>query len=248
MASESTSSSYSGIPLVGPSTTWNPGANGGYSPGLGVPDAYTFQVTSPGQPTPAAGILSNDLSSIAGLYGLQPSAGYNSALGGVTGNAASMQGIASGLNGGVSGDLNYANQALATAFDPQQTAYNYYLQQALNAAGANEAASGTSASPYGAEVTGATAANFGNNWQTQQVARENTGANTASTLQNTNLGYQTAAANIFNSAGQLDQSAAGDYLQQFGLQGANMAAALSALTSLFGDMKVGVSGSQSASS
>ena len=80
------------------------------------------------------------------------------------------------------------------------------------------------------------------------MARENTGANTASTLQNTNLGYQTAAANIFNSAGQLDQSAATDYLQQFGLQGANMAAALSALTSLFGDMRVGVSGSQSASS
>jgi hypothetical protein len=86
-------------------------------------------------------------------------------VGGAQGNAARMQGIAGGLNGATAGDLAYANQALINAFDPQKQAYNYYLQQALSTAGAQEAQQGINNTPYGAEVTGATGANFANNWK-----------------------------------------------------------------------------------
>jgi hypothetical protein len=159
-----------------------------------------------------------------------------------------MQGIAGGLNGATAGDLTYANQALLNAFDPQKQAYNYYLQQALNTAGAQEAQSGISGSPYGAEVTGATAANFGNNWQTQQIARENQGMQTATGLQNQYLGQQQAAAGILDQAGNLDLGAASQLLGQYGLEGSNMAAALQAMTQLFGDMRISTDSRSSYSS
>ncbi len=245
MASESTSYSYTGIPLVGaPTEVPNYAAN--YGLGMPVQPGGPGSMI-PGQPTAAAGILGQDMAGIAGLYGLQPPSGLGGAIGGINANSGAMTGIASSLNGQVSGNLDYANKALQDAFDPQKQAYNYYLQQALSTAGAQEAQGGYAGSPYGAEVTGATAANFGNNWQTAQIGRENTGMQTATGLQNANLGYQTSAANIFNQAGNLDQAAASDYLQQYGLQGANMAAALGALTSLFSDMKVSTGGSQSSS-
>ena len=128
-----------------------------------------LSTTVPGQPTPAAGLLYGAEGGAQGLYGFgQQGAGpaFTGAVGGAQQNAAGMQGIAGGLNGATAGDLTYANQALLNAFDPQKQAYNYYLQQALSTAGAQEAQSGVGGTPYGAEVTGATAANFGNNWQT----------------------------------------------------------------------------------
>jgi hypothetical protein len=148
-----------------------------------------------------------------------------------------MQGIAGGLNGATAGDLTYANQALLNAFDPQKQAYNYYLQQALSTAGAQEAQQGINNTPYGAEVTGATGANFANNWQTQQIQRENTGMQTATGLQNQYLGQQQAAAGILDQAGNLDLGAASQLLGQYGVQGSNMAAALQAMTQLFGNMR-----------
>jgi hypothetical protein len=159
-----------------------------------------------------------------------------------------MQGIAGGLNGATAGDLSYANQALMDAFDPQKAAYNYYLQQALSTAGAQEAQQGIGNTPYGAEVTGATGANFANNWQTQQIARENQGMQTATGLQNQYLGQQQAAASILDQAGQLDLGAASQLLSQYGLQGSNMAAALQAMTQLFGDMKISTDSRSSYSS
>src|SRR5208283_3457861 len=234
------SSSYSGIPLTTPSQFYIPGTYGGYAPGLGMPDQFTMGYTIPGQPTPAAGLLYGAEGGAQGLYGFGQQgagAGFNSAVTGASNAASGMTGIAGGLNGATAGDLTYANQALLNAFDPQKQAYNYYLQQALSTAGAQEAQSGVAGSPYSAEVTGATAANFGNNWQTAQIGRENTGMQTATGLQNQYLGQQQAAAGILDQAGNLDLGAAGQLLQQYGLQGSNMAAALQAMTQLFGDMR-----------
>lgn len=231
-----TSASYSGLPLSTPSTVIPENPN--YMSGLGMSAIGAINI--PGQPTPAAGILSGASGGANQLFNFgQQGAGpaFTGAVQGAQGNAGAMNSIAGGLNGATAGNLTYANQALQDAFDPQKSAYNYYLQQALSTAGAQEAQQGIGNSPYGAEVTGATGANFTNQWQTAQIGRENTGMQTATGLQNQYLGQQTAAANILDQAGNLDLGAASQYLSQYGLQGSQMQAALGIMSSLLGDMR-----------
>ena len=232
----SSSYSYSGIPLTTPAQQIFPANYQGGLGGASMSDNYII----PPQPTPAAGLFYGAEGGAAGLYGFgQGGAGpaFTGAVAGAQGNADAMQSIAGGLNGATASDLTYANQALINAFDPQQQAYKYYLQQVLSTAGAQEAQSGVGATPYGAEVTGATAASFGNNWQTQQIQRENTGMQTATGLQNQYLTQQKTVSDIFDQAGTLDLGAASSFLSEYGLQGSNMAAALQAMTQLFGDMR-----------
>jgi hypothetical protein len=235
------SASYSGVPLNYPNQTL--ATNPNYMMGMGMNAGPAINI--PGGQTPAGGLFYGASGDAQNLYafGQQGSSAANGALGAAQGNAAGMQGIAGGLNGATSGDLSYANQALINAFDPQKQAYNYYLTQALSTAGAQEAQQGIGNTPYGAEVTGATGANFANNWQTQQIARENQGMQTATGLQNQYLGQQQAAAGILDQAGNLDIGAATQYLNEYGLQGSNMAAALQAMTALFGDMRTSTSSS-----
>jgi hypothetical protein len=231
------SSSYSGIPL------YNPGGEV-YARSEGVGGSTpTYGQYSP-TPTPAGLLYNEGLGQLGNLYnfGMQ-GAGIGGELAGATGAASGESAIGAGLNGLFTGDLSYANQALATAFDPNQSIMKADLAQVQDQTNASLANSGLASTPYGASVNAGAAGNFMNNWQTQQVQRENTGMSTATGLQNQYLGGQTAAAGIMNQAGQLDLGAAQAQLQQYGLQGDELRGALSALTALFGDQRVSTSGS-----
>ena len=76
----------------------------------------------------------------------------------------------------------YIPQALAQGFDPNQALYTQGLQATTDAAAAQEAASGTAASPFGAMATGRAVSEFENAWNQQQVGLESTAAGTANTL------------------------------------------------------------------
>jgi hypothetical protein len=121
--------------------------------------------------------------------------------------------------------LGYANQALSDAFDPMQTAYNYYLNQNQNQTSAAAAQSGFAGTPYAAEVGSAGTAAFQNAWQTAQVGRENTGAQTATMLQNQYEQGVLGGASVIDQAGQLDLGSLSEQLQAYGLQGTNLASA-----------------------
>jgi hypothetical protein len=135
--------------------------------------------------------------------------------------------------------LPYAQQTLQTGFDPQQALYNQSFQQNTDQTRAAEAARGIAMTPYGAGVENQSNLNFNNQWQNQQLGRQQTAAQTASSLTNaggaaTTLGLNTlqqgaqlpyATANSINQTGLsalgtyagLQQPGISDYLQYLGL-------------------------------
>ena len=229
--------SFSGIQWTVPNPAWanspgnaaNVNAQSGGVGGFGMSgNPAAFSGLQPTMANPQATGYANQIEGIAGQLGGvggQAVGAANSTASTVGGLASQLQGLGTGLSTAFSGNLGYANQALTTAFDPMQTAYNYYSNQAANAAGAASAQSGVAGTPYGAEVQGATAANFGNAWQTAQVGREATGAATATALQNQYESGVVAGGTLINQAGQLDLGALTGQLQAYGLQGTNLAAA-----------------------
>jgi len=150
----------------------------------------------------------------------------------------------------------YAQQALSDAFDPMNAAYNYYLGQTKDSVGAQEAAAGLGATPYGAATTGSAVAAFENAWQMQKLQREQLGAQTATALQNeilesqlgggqmlgeagslANQAYSTSG-QLLNEAGQLNLGALEGVLKAYGLQGQNLSAAMQGLVGMLNAMRV----------
>jgi len=158
----------------------------------------------------------------------------------VGGLASQLQSLGTGLTTAFSGNLDYANQALQTGFDPMQTAYNYYLNQNQNQTAAAAAQSGFAGTPYAAEVQNAGTGAFQNAWQTAQVGRENTAANTATTLQNQYEQGVLGGGSLINQAGQLDLGSLSGVLQAYGLQGTNLAAAGQMIQGLLGSLSESV--------
>ena len=179
----------------------------------------------------------------AGLYNLG-----NQAVAAAAPASAAVQGLGgqlAALGGQVSqqyaGNPAYANQALQTAFDPQNALYQQYAGALTDITQSQEAHSGIAGTPYGAAVTGQTLGQFQNQWQNQQVAREGQGAQTAATLQGQQLAAQGLGGQLINSAGQLDLGGAQNLLAAYGLQGQSMQSALADLVNMFSAQRIDVS-------
>jgi len=105
----------------------------------------------------------------------------------VAGNAMVDQGNANLANAstfqGVPQQLQpYIAQTLNTAYDPQQALYHQQLQGTMDQTNAQLAQSGLTSSPWGAGIANQANQNFNINWLQSQLAREQTGANTAAGL------------------------------------------------------------------
>jgi hypothetical protein len=135
-----------------------------------------------------------------------------------------MSGIASGLQKAFKGNLDYANQALQLAFDPQQSYFKQYQQDLIDATRAGEAARGIAMTPYGAGIESAALGRFYNQWQSEQVQRMATGASAATALQGMWEQAQQAAAGIYN-----DEITA--QLKEYGLKGDMIGKALDEILS-----------------
>ena len=138
------------------------------------------------------------------------------------------------LAGAFKGNLPYADQALTNAFDPQSALYNQYRDDLTDSSRAGLAARGIAMSPYGAGVESNTMGRFLNDWQDKQIQRQNTGANTAATLQGQYQSGVTAGGGLINAAGQLNMGQAELMLKKYGLQGDMLSKALGSLQGLIG--------------
>lgn len=84
---------------------------------------------------------------------------------------------------GAAGQLApYIGQALTTGFDPQGALFQQQQQLLQDQTRAAEAAAGVAGTPYGAGVEAQTMGNFDLNWLNQELARQQTGAQTAEGL------------------------------------------------------------------
>ena len=238
--------SFSGIPWTVPNPTYN--ANPYGAAGLIGSSVSGFAPNnsggSPTETNPQAAGYANQVEGIAGQLANSGQGAVSSALGTqqqVGGLASQLQSLGTGLTTAFSGNLNYANQALQTGFDPMQTAYNYYLNQNQNQTAAAATHSGFAGTPYAAEVQNAGTGAFQNAWQTAQVGRENTAANTATTLQNQYEQGVLGGGSLINQAGQLDLGSLSGVLQAYGLQGTNLASAGQMIMGLLGSLSQSVS-------
>ena len=80
-----------------------------------------------------------------------------------------------------------SQQALNTAFDPQNALHNKLFQQQQDQNRANQAAAGVATTPYGSGLSTQGDQNFDIAWQQAQLANQAQGAQTAQTLQNAAL-------------------------------------------------------------
>src|SRR5208282_2314190 len=235
--------SFSGVPWTVNNPNYNNNIYGAIG-GIGSSVSGFPTVSSGGAPTmtnPQAAGYAGQIEGIAGQLGSSGAGAVSAALGTqqqVGGLASQLQGLGTGLTTAFSGDLPYAQQALQTAFDPQQTAYNYYLNQNQNQTAAAAAQSGFAGTPYAAEVQSAGTGAFQNAWQTAQIGREATGAATAEGLQQQYESGVVAGGSLINQAGQLDLGALSGVLSAYGLQGTNLAAAGQMIQSLLASLNI----------
>jgi hypothetical protein len=83
---------------------------------------------------------------------------------------------AGALSSSAMGALPFAQQILQTGFDPQNQLYSRTLNQVQQQTGAELAATGVGATPYGAGVAGQNLSNFNIDWQNQQLQRQQAAA------------------------------------------------------------------------
>ncbi len=246
--------SYSGTILPGSttlgganigSTTTNPFS---FMPTPGLGGINAFNVTTPTQQAQTnQGVLNGALGA---SYNLQnQGAGALSAsqagAGSLYGQANNLSQLGNQISGEFNGNSLMANNALQEGFDTNGSAQKAALAATQDQASGALNNSGLAGTPYGASVMAGSAGNFENNWQTQQINRENTAASTAEGLQNQELSAQNAGAGLINEAGQLDQSAVSDILSGYGLDQASTQAAASTLAQIFSSL--GTSSSYGAS-
>jgi hypothetical protein len=239
--------SFSGIPWTVNNPNYNPNPYG-FAGDLAGSFGGAHNATYGGGPTmqnPQATGYGNQIEGIAGQLAGSGAGAVSSAKGTqqtVSGMADQMRALGTGLSTAFSGNLGYADQALQTAFDPQKTAYDYYLNQNMNQTAAGEAQSGLAGTPYAAEVGAAATGAFQNAWQTSQVGREATGAATATGLQNQYEQGVLGGAGLINQAGQLDLGAMSGVLQAYGLQGQNLASAGQMIQGLLSSLGISETG------
>lgn len=95
-----------------------------------------------------------------------------------------LQGIGNTQNTAATGNAlaSQATGAYQAGQDPQNALFAKQFQQQQDQSNAVNAQNGVAGTPYGAALTTEGNQNFDLNWQNQQLGRENTAANTASTL------------------------------------------------------------------
>lgn len=195
----------------------------------------------------------NAMGQAQGYAGMAANAGQQGILqagqlaGPVQGYASQLGGMGAGIANQFGGNSAYANQALQNAFDPMQNQMKAGLASTMDQTNASLANSGLASTPYGASVGAGAAGNFMNNWQTAQINRENTGANSAAALQGQQLAAQQTGGQLINQAGQLDQGAMNSILSQYGLSEQGAASAAQTLAQIFGNLGVSQSSSRSSS-
>lgn len=146
-------------------------------------------------------------------YASQYQGAANGIAGAATGAGGQQYGAGSNLIAGGQSLLPYAQQTLQTGFDPQQALYNQQFQQNTDQTRAGEAARGLATTPYGAGVENMSNINFNNQWQNQQLGRQQTAAGTAASLYgaagtagNTGMGLQTGGLNTMLQGASLPYS------------------------------------------
>lgn len=244
MASTSSSQSWSGIDLG-----QNPMAPPNWSVGqLGMMGAGGMLGSFAPIGAPAGGLsptqqqnqnVLNSAQGYAGLAANQGQQGISAAQGlaaPVQQTAGTLGTMGAGIANQFGGNSAWADRALQDAFDPQQSAMKSNLAATMDQAGGMLSGSGLAGTPYGASVGAGAAGNFLNNWRSQQINRENVGANTATALQGQQLAAQTTGGNLINDAGQLDQGAMNSILSQYGLSEQGAAAAAQTLSQIFGNL------------
>lgn len=235
------SSSWSGTPIQGSGSPLTP------------TQYKNQQVDAWGQPIQGTGAAIPDARQQAATGALGGAQGYagqaaqsgQGAIAAAYANSAPIQAQASGLgslgnsvSSEFSGNAGMADKALQQAFDPMKAQETAGLAATQDATGAALAGSGLASTPYGASVLAGSAGNFENNWQTQQIARENTGAQSAAALQGSQLSAQSTGGQLMNAAGQLDQGAMSSILSSYGLSEQGSAAAAQTLASIFGSLGI----------
>jgi len=132
---------------------------------------------------------------IPGLYGIG-----GLMTGAVPGMMTTGQGLLSSELQQAPGLMGYADQALATGFDPLQAQQNRYLQQMHDITGASVNAAGLGSSPVGANLQTQGMENALLDWQMGAAQRQQMGASTAGSLFNTVSGLPTAGESLYNLA------------------------------------------------
>ena len=237
------SSTLAGTPLG--SQTTNPFA---FAPTGVLSGTGAFGITTPTQQAKtdqsvlngALGAAGNLQSQGAGALGAS-----QAGAGALYGQANNLSQLGNQISGEFNGNSLMANNALQQGFDTNGSAQSAALAATQDQASGALNNSGLAGTPYGASVMAGSAGNFENNWQTQQINRENTAASTAEGLQSQELSAQSAGAGLIDAAGQLDQSAVSDILSGYGLDQKSTQAAASTLAQIFGSLGTSMSSSVS---
>jgi len=237
------STTLGGTPLG--STTTNPFSS---MPGGVPPGADAFNVTTPTQGASTdLSVLNSTLGAAGNLQGQGAGAlsASQAGAGSLYGQANNLSQLGNQISGEFNGNSLMANSALQQGFDTNGSAQSAALAATQDQASGALNNSGLAGTPYGASVMAGSAGNFENNWQTQQINRENTAASTAEGLQSQELSAQSAGAGLIDAAGQLDQSAVSDILSGYGLDQKSTQAAASTLAQIFSSLGTSMSSSVS---
>jgi hypothetical protein len=149
----------------------------GLSPYLSYAGATPGQL---GQITPQFGQIAQNISNTP--YASSDLSGQVSAAGMAPGLAGLQYGTGLSLTGTGLSQIPYINQTMQTAFDPQNALYNQLLAQTQNQQNVANTQAGVGTTPYGASLADLNLSNFNMNWLQSQLQRQQTGAQTASTL------------------------------------------------------------------
>jgi hypothetical protein len=102
------------------------------------------------------------------------------------------------------GLIDYGNQVMNTAMDPQQALYNKYLGLTQQQGNALAAQSGVGTTPYGVGLEQENLGNFNIGWNAQQLQNQVSGLNAATGAINTGTGIQNQSANQYlNASGMM---------------------------------------------
>ena len=168
----------------------------------------------PANPTPAYSFANQPAADQGAFTGItqfgQNASNINSAYNAAGDNAAGTSLVNSGT-----AMLPYASQALQTGFDPQNALYAQQFQQQQDQTNASNAQNGVSGTPYGAEIANDQNQKFDINWQNQQLARQNTAANTAGTLTGAGGNAVAGGTAVGQSVAQLPQAQLQQTIQDF---------------------------------
>lgn len=165
--------------------TWNPWV-GGNSNGWNFSSTGGTNFAGTGGSSPAAvnGAITGGAGQLAGM-GNQMYGQAQQAYGQAQSLYNPQAGVAAGqaVQGSVSQDPGYANQALATGFNDNNALYNRELNHITEQNNASLSERGLAMSPYGAQLANDANQQFNAGWEQQQLQNQSTAAQTAATLQ-----------------------------------------------------------------